>query len=149
MIDTQSAIGTVGFYVAGKWETPAGRTMGPVMNPATGEVLAEAPFATEGDVDRVVRNAHEAFLKWRQVPVVERAQPLYRFKALLDKHANEVAAILTRENGKTAVDARMEVHRTIQMVEVACGMPTLVMGDSLHDVAAGLDCKTILKPIGV
>jgi malonate-semialdehyde dehydrogenase (acetylating)/methylmalonate-semialdehyde dehydrogenase len=149
MIDTEAAIGTVGFYVDGKWETPAGRTMGPVMNPATGEVLAEAPFATEGDVDRVVRNAHEAFLKWRQVPVVERVQPLYRFKALLDKHANEVAAILTRENGKTAVDARMEVHRTIQMVEVACGMPTLMMGDSLNDVSAGIDCKTIRQPIGV
>jgi malonate-semialdehyde dehydrogenase (acetylating)/methylmalonate-semialdehyde dehydrogenase len=123
--------------------------MHPVMNPATGQVLAEAPFATEADVDRAVRNAHEAFLKWRDVPVVDRVQPLYRFKALLDKHANEVAAILTRENGKTADDARMEVRRTIQMVEVACGMPSLMMGDSLNDVAAGLDCKTIRQPIGV
>jgi malonate-semialdehyde dehydrogenase (acetylating)/methylmalonate-semialdehyde dehydrogenase len=146
---TVSAVGTVGFYVNGKWETPEGRKMHPVMNPATGEVLAEAPFATEADVDRAVRNAHEAFLKWRDVPVVDRVQPLYRFKALLDRHANEVAAILTRENGKTADDARMEVRRTIQMVEVACGMPTLMMGDSLNDVAAGIDCKTIRQPIGV
>ena len=83
------------------------------------------------------------------MPVVDRVQPLYRFKALLDKHANEVAAILTRENGKTTEDARMEVRRTIQMVEVACGMPSLMMGDSLNDVAAGLDCKTIRQPIGV
>ncbi len=149
MTATESAVGTVGFYVNGKWETPEGRAMHPVMNPATGQVLAEAPFATEADVDRAVRNAHEAFLKWRDVPVVDRVQPLYRFKALLDKHANEVAAILTRENGKTADDARMEVRRTIQMVEVACGMPSLMMGDSLNDVAAGLDCKTIRQPIGV
>jgi malonate-semialdehyde dehydrogenase (acetylating)/methylmalonate-semialdehyde dehydrogenase len=146
---TVSAVGTVGFYVNGKWETPEGRKMHPVMNPATEEVLAEAPFATEADVDRAVRNAHEAFLKWSDVPVVDRVQPLYRFKALLDRHANEVAAILTRENGKTADDARMEVRRTIQMVEVACGMPTLMMGDSLNDVAAGIDCKTIRQPIGV
>jgi malonate-semialdehyde dehydrogenase (acetylating) / methylmalonate-semialdehyde dehydrogenase len=149
MIATVSAVGTVGFYVNGIWETPQGRKTQPVMNPATGEILAEVPFATEADVDRVVRTAHEAFLKWRDVPVVDRVQPLYRFKALLDRHANEVAAILTRENGKTADDARMEVKRTIQMVEVACGMPTLMMGDSLNDVAAGLDCKTIRQPIGV
>jgi malonate-semialdehyde dehydrogenase (acetylating)/methylmalonate-semialdehyde dehydrogenase len=149
MIASETAVGTVGFYVNGNWETPQGRAMHPVMNPATGEVLAEVPFATEADVDRAVRIAHSAFLKWRDVPVVDRVQPLYRFKALLDKHANEVAAILTRENGKTAEDARMEVRRTIQMVEVACGMPSLMMGDSLNDVAAGLDCKTIRQPIGV
>jgi malonate-semialdehyde dehydrogenase (acetylating) / methylmalonate-semialdehyde dehydrogenase len=149
MIATASAVGTVGFYVNGIWEKPQGRKMHPVMNPATGEVLAEVPFATEADVDRAVRNAHEAFLKWRDVPVVDRVQPLYRFKALLDRHATEVAEILTRENGKTADDARMEVRRTIQMVEVACGMPTLMMGDSLNDVAAGIDCKTIRQPIGV
>jgi malonate-semialdehyde dehydrogenase (acetylating) / methylmalonate-semialdehyde dehydrogenase len=149
MIATVSAVGTVGFYVNGKWETPQGRKTQPVMNPATGEVLAEVPFATEADIDRAVRNAHEAFLKWREVPVVDRVQPLYRFKALLDRHANEVAAILTSENGKTADDARMEVKRTIQMVEVACGMPTLMMGDSLNDVSAGIDCKTIRQPIGV
>jgi malonate-semialdehyde dehydrogenase (acetylating)/methylmalonate-semialdehyde dehydrogenase len=149
MIASETAVGTVGFYVNGNWETPQGRAMHPVMNPATGEVLAEVPFATDADVDRTVRFAHEAFLKWREVPVVDRVQPLYRFKALLDKHANEVAAILTRENGKTTEDARMEVRRTIQMVEVACGMPSLMMGDSLNDVAAGLDCKTIRQPIGV
>jgi acyl-CoA reductase-like NAD-dependent aldehyde dehydrogenase len=74
-------------------------------------------------------------LKWREVPVVDRVQVLYRFKTLLEEHAAEVAAILTRENGKTAEDARMEVRRAIQMVEVACGMPSLMMGDSLNDVA--------------
>jgi len=98
-------------------------------------VLAEAPYATADDVDRAVRTAHDAFLKWREVPVVDRVQVLYRFKTLLEEHAAEVAAILTRENGKTAEDARMEVRRAIQMVEVACGMPSLMMGDSLNDVA--------------
>src|SRR6185295_17438782 len=131
------------------WEKPERRTMGTVMNPATGAVLAEVPFATESDVDRAVRAAHEAFLKWRDVPVVDRVQVLYRYKTLLDKHADELAAILTSENGKTRDDARAEVRRMIQMVEVACGMPSLMMGDSLNDVAAGIDCKTIRQPIGV
>ncbi|HEY2012182.1 MAG TPA: CoA-acylating methylmalonate-semialdehyde dehydrogenase, partial [Bryobacteraceae bacterium] len=76
-------------------------------------------------------------------------QVLYRYKTLLDKNATELAAILTRENGKTADDAKAEVKRAIQMVEVACGMPSLMMGDSLNDVAAGIDCKTIRQPIGV
>ena len=65
-------------------------------NPVTGRVLAEVPYATAADVDRAVRAAHAAFLKWREVPVVDRVQPLYRFKALLEERASEVAAILTR-----------------------------------------------------
>ena len=149
MTATDTAVTTIGYYIAGKWEAPQGRVLHPVINPATGKTMAETPYATEADVDRVVRNAHEAFLKWRDVPVVDRVQPLYRFKTLLEKHATEVAAILTSENGKTADDSRMEVRRTIQMVEVACGMPSLMMGDSLNDIATGIDCKTIRQPIGV
>jgi malonate-semialdehyde dehydrogenase (acetylating)/methylmalonate-semialdehyde dehydrogenase len=149
MTITETAVGTVPFYVDGKWEEASGRKMQPVTNPATGETLAHVPFATDADIDRAVRGAHEAFLKWRQAPVVERVQVLYRYKALLDRHADEVAAILTSENGKTGEDARLEVRRAIQMVEVACGMPTLMMGDSLNDVARGIDCRTIRQPIGV
>jgi len=139
----------VSYYINGAWESVLGRKAGSVTNPATGQVMAEVPYATVEDIDRAVQAAHEAFLKWRDVPVVDRVQPLYRFKALLEKYANEVAAILTRENGKTADDAKAEVRRMIQMVEVACGMPSLMMGDSLNDVAAGIDCKTIRQPIGV
>jgi malonate-semialdehyde dehydrogenase (acetylating)/methylmalonate-semialdehyde dehydrogenase len=140
---------TVSFYIDGVWETPRSRTLEPVTNPATGARIAEVPYAAAADVDRAVQAAHAAFLKWRDVPVVDRVQVLYRFKALLDKHADELAAILTRENGKTRDDARAEVRRMIQMVEVACGMPSLMMGDSLNDVAQGIDCKTIRQPIGV
>jgi malonate-semialdehyde dehydrogenase (acetylating)/methylmalonate-semialdehyde dehydrogenase len=149
MIATESKVETVSFYINGAWEKPEGRSMQAVTNPATGAALAEVPYASEGDVDRAVRAAHEAFLKWREVPVVDRVQVLYRYKTLLDKYADDVARILTQENGKTADDARAEVRRMIQMVEVACGMPSLMMGDSLNDVAAGIDCKTIRQPIGV
>jgi len=149
MIAAESAVGTVSFYINGAWEKPQGRTTQPVMNPATGSTIAEVPFATDADIDRAVRTAHDAFLKWRNVPVVDRVQVLYRYKSLLEKHTDELAAILTRENGKTKDDASAEVRRMVQMVEVACGMPTLMMGDSLNDVAAGIDCKTIRQPIGV
>ena len=144
-----SAVETVSFYINGVWEKAEGRTMGAVTNPATGENIAMVPYATEADVDHAVRSAHAAFLKWREVPVVDRVQVLYRFKALLDKNSDEIAAILTRENGKTSDDAKAEVRRMIQMVEVSCGMPSLMMGDSLNDVAQGIDCKTIRQPIGV
>src|ERR1039457_6260261 len=149
MMATDSTVETLGFYVGGKWERPQGCTLGTVTNPATGATIAEVPYAGEADIDGAVRSSHEAFLKWREVPVVERVQPLYRYKALLEKHQAELAGILTRENGKTADDARAEVRRSIQMAEVACGMPSLMLGDSLNDVAHGIDCKTIRQPIGV
>jgi malonate-semialdehyde dehydrogenase (acetylating) / methylmalonate-semialdehyde dehydrogenase len=149
MIATESTVQTVSFYVNGAWETPQGRGLHPVYNPATGAVIAQVPYGGEAEVDRAVRSAHAAFLKWREVPVVDRVQVLYRYKALLEKHAAEVAAVLTRENGKTIDDAKAETRRAIQMVEVACGMPSLMMGDSLNDVAREIDCKSVRQPIGV
>ncbi|MBZ5635859.1 MAG: CoA-acylating methylmalonate-semialdehyde dehydrogenase [Acidobacteriia bacterium] len=121
----------------------------PITNPATGEMIGEIPYATGADIDRVAQVAHAAYLKWRDVPVVDRVQVLYRYKGLLEAHSDELARILTSENGKLLDDARAEVRRGIQMVEVACGMPSLMMGDSLNDVASGIDCKTIRQPIGV
>lgn len=144
-----AGVKSVSFYINGEWVKPAGRATAPVTNPATGEVLAEVPLAIAGDVDHCVETAHAAYLQWRDVPVVDRVQVLYRYKALLESHAGDLANVLTSENGKTLEDARAEVRRGIQMVEVACGMPTLMMGDSLNDVAQGIDCKTIRQPLGV
>ncbi len=149
MIATESPLKTVSFYVNGEWTNAEGRSVMPITNPATGREIAQVVYASEADVNRTAEVAHQAYLKWRDVPVVERVQPLYRYKALLEKHANDLAATLTAENGKTADDARMEVRRSIQMVEVACGMPSLMMGDSLNDIAAGIDSHTIRQPIGV
>jgi len=112
-------------------------------------VTAEIQYASATDVDRAARSAHQAYLDWREVPVVDRVQLLYRYKALLEQHWSELAQILSDENGKLLDDAKAEVRRGIQMVEVACGMPSLMMGDSLNDVASGIDCKTIRQPIGV
>ena len=123
--------------------------MHPVICPASGATIAEVPYADESDIDRAVRAAHNAFLMWRDVPFVDRVQVLYRYKALLEKYAEEVAAILTRENGKTADDAKAEVRRGIQMVEVACGMPSLMMGETLNDLARDIDSQSIRQSIGV
>jgi malonate-semialdehyde dehydrogenase (acetylating) / methylmalonate-semialdehyde dehydrogenase len=139
---------TLQFYVNGKWEDAKGECH-PVTNPAIGQVIAQVPYATADEVDRVAKLAHAAFLKWREVPVVDRVQVLYRYKALLDKNVDDVARILSTENGKTFDDARASVRRAIQMVEVACGMPTLMMGDSLENVSRGIDSQSIRQPLGV
>ena len=93
--------------------------------------------------------AERAFIEWRRTPVVDRIQPLFRLKTLLEEHALELAGILAREDGKTAQDSRMEVRRATQMVEVACGMPSLMMGDPLKDVAREIDGRAIRQPFGV
>jgi malonate-semialdehyde dehydrogenase (acetylating)/methylmalonate-semialdehyde dehydrogenase len=140
---------SVKFYTNGNWEDAPGRGLHPITNPATGEVIAQVPYANADDVDRTARAAHAAFLKWREVPVVERVQVFYRYKDLLEKHAGEIARILSTENGKTLDDATGSVRRAIQMVEVACGMPSLMMGHSLENVSKGIDCQTIRQPLGV
>ncbi|MGH9672790.1 MAG: CoA-acylating methylmalonate-semialdehyde dehydrogenase [Bryobacteraceae bacterium] len=137
------------FLVNGRWQEADSGDLHSVTNPATGQVIAQVPYASEGDADRAVRAAHEAFLSWREVPVVERVQVLYRYKSLLDKHLDELARTVSAENGKTLDDARGSVRRGIQMVEVACGMPSLMMGDSLANVAKGIDSHSIRQPIGV
>ena len=141
-------ISEVKSFIAGQWASPKGQVQN-VVNPASGETIAQVAYANAADVDRAAKAAHAAFLDWRNVPVVDRVQPLYKFKALLEKNLDEVAKTLTRENGKIYDDAATEVKRAIQMVEVACGMPSLMMGDSLNDVARGIDCHTIRQPIGV
>ena len=149
MMATDVAVRTLGSFVNGKWEDGSGRESHPVTNPATGAVLAQAAYANSDDVDRAAKAAHAAFLQWREVPVVDRVQVLYRYKTLLEKNAEELARILTSENGKVFDDSRVEIRRAIQMVEVACGMPSLMMGDSLNDVAREIDCRTIRQPLGV
>lgn len=149
MLATETTVRTLKFFSNGRWEEAAGRSLQPVTNPATGRVIARVPYAVAEDIDRIARAAHQAFLSWREVPVVERVQVFYRYKILLEQHAEEVAQILSTENGKTIEDARASVRRAIQMVEVACSMPSLMMGQSLENVARGIDCQSIRQPLGV
>ena len=149
MISETIKVKALDYYVNGRWEPSSSRDVHFVVNPSTGELLAQVPYATTEEIDQVVESAHEAFLQWREVPVVERVQVFYRYKTLLDKHQDELAQILSSENGKTLEDAKGSVRRAIQMVEVACGMPSLIMGQSLDNVSKGIDCQTIRQPLGV
>ncbi|MCZ6596332.1 MAG: aldehyde dehydrogenase family protein, partial [Planctomycetota bacterium] len=136
-------------YIGGEWVDVEGGAVHAVRNPATGEQIGETPLCGPADVDAAARAAHDAFGAWRRRPVEDRVQFLFRLKFLLEEHAEELAATLTRENGKTLAEARGSVRRGIQMVEVATGAPSLLMGQSLEDVAGGIDCESVRQPIGV
>jgi malonate-semialdehyde dehydrogenase (acetylating)/methylmalonate-semialdehyde dehydrogenase len=135
--------------IGGSWEEANGRRTEPVYDPATGEVIAETPLSTAEDLDRAVKKAAEAFPGWAATPVVERVRILFRFKALLEEHFEELRDLVTLENGKDAKDAGGEVRRGIEVVEFACGMPTLLMGETVRDVARGIDNVSYRYPLGV
>jgi malonate-semialdehyde dehydrogenase (acetylating)/methylmalonate-semialdehyde dehydrogenase len=135
-------------YVNAAWVEAGAETLD-VRNPATNQVLARVPLSTAEDVDRAVKAARAAFPGWRATPVLERARYLFRFRQVLEEHFEELALILCDEVGKALPDARAEVRRAIEMVEVATGMPSLMMGRTLEDIARGIDCDEIRQPVGV
>ncbi len=139
----------VRILVGGRWETSRSDRLGPVYNPSTGRVLAAVPYCTADEVDRAVTAAAEALPAWAETPVVERARVMFRFRDRIAAHAEELAALVTREHGKTLAEARASVQRGIEMVEFACGVPSLMMGQSLANIARSVDCETIRHPVGV
>jgi malonate-semialdehyde dehydrogenase (acetylating)/methylmalonate-semialdehyde dehydrogenase len=120
-----------------------------VIDPATREIIGKVPAAAGDDVARAVEAARDAFASWSQVPVVERARLMFRFADALELRREDLAVSVSRENGKTIADARAEVRRGIEAVEFACGMPSLMMGDALPDVARGVDSVSVRYPLGV
>jgi malonate-semialdehyde dehydrogenase (acetylating)/methylmalonate-semialdehyde dehydrogenase len=105
--------------------------------------------STRADVDAVVRSAAEAFPEWRRTPPEDRIQYLFKLKDLLERHFDDIARITTLENGKTLIESKAELRRAVENVEVACGIPTLMQGYNLEDVAAGIDEIMIRQPLGV
>ena len=149
---SSTASGTVELrnYVNGTWVTPESRERFDVTNPATGEVLATVPLSSAGDVDLAVQQAQAAFPAWRRTPPIERARVMFTIKARLEEHFEELAFLITREHGKTLEDARGSVRRAIENVEVAAGIPSLMMGYGLEDGAArNIDEEVIRQPLGV
>lgn len=140
---------TLGNYIGGAWIPSSGTRTLSITNPATGALLTRVPCSGESDIDRAVSVAAEAFATWREVPAVQRARYLFRFRAALDRRAEDLARTVTTEHGKTLDEARAEVRRGIETVEHACGVAELILGDALEDVAAGIDCQTIRQPLGV
>src|SRR5918995_6801655 len=136
-------------FIGGEWVDDNGQGAEPVYDPATGEVIAETPLSTKDDVDRAVKAASAAFEDWSKTPVTQRVQVLFRYKMLLEEHFEELRDLVTLEIGKDAKDAGGEVRRGIEVVEFACGMPTLMMGETVRDVARGVDNVSYRYPLGV
>lgn len=139
----------VPLLIGREWRTEPNVPQGQVVNPATGEVLAHVPLCGPAQVDEAVAAAKEAFAHWSQVPPVERARYLFRYRALLEEHAEEIVRLITLEHGKTLHDARGSLRRGIEVVEFACGIPTLMMGTTLENIARDIDGSLIYQPLGV
>ena len=136
-------------YVNGAWHIPSAGEILDVTNPATGEVLVRVPLSPAEEVDLAAQAASAAFPAWRRVPAPARIQYLFKLKALLEEHFEDLSRTITMENGKTLDDARGEMRRAIENVEVACGIPTMMLGDFSEDVARGIDEYMIRQPVGV
>lgn len=135
--------------IGGEWSTPSTATTTKVCNPSTGEIIAETPMCGADVVDAAVRAAEAAYADWSETPPVERARVLFRYKMLIEKNFEELARSVTREHGKTLTEARGDVLRGMEVVEYACGAPELLKGETLENVARGIDCDVIKQPLGV
>jgi malonate-semialdehyde dehydrogenase (acetylating)/methylmalonate-semialdehyde dehydrogenase len=134
-------------FIAGEWHTAQGGT--PVFNPSIGEVIAECPTGGAEEVNAAVEAAAAAFPAWSETPAVERARLMFRYRQILEENFDRLCASISREHGKTLVEARGSLFRGLENIEYACGAPSLLMGDSLENVARGVDCETLLQPLGV
>jgi malonate-semialdehyde dehydrogenase (acetylating)/methylmalonate-semialdehyde dehydrogenase len=148
-VATTADVQTLDNFIGGRWVKAQTAEFFEVHNPAVGDVIGRTPLSSAADVDAAVRAATQAFPAWRDTPVNTRAQVLYKFKALLEQHFEEMARIVTTEHGKTLDEARGSVRRGIECVEVACGAPSLMQGFGLEDIATGIDCHVVRQPLGV
>ena len=148
-MQTHTEATTLDNFIDGRWVPAHAKDFFEVRNPAVGDVIGLTPLSTAADVDAAVQAATHAFPAWRDTPVNTRAQVLYKFKARLEAHFDELARIVTTEHGKTLDEARGSVRRGIECVEVACGAPTLMQGTALEDIAVGIDCHVVRQPLGV
>ena len=135
-------------FIDGEFVQSAGETLA-VTNPATQEVLTEVPYTTGEEMNRAVASAKETYLAWREVPTPERARLMMNYQALLKKHQDDIAKILSFETGKTFADAKGDVWRGIEVVEHACNVSSLMMGETVENVARRIDTYSIVQPLGV
>ena len=135
-------------YIDGFWEPSAGE-LRDVVNPATMQTIARVPLSTADELDQAVQAARRAFDDWRRTPPLARARCLLRLRDLMEANFEELSRIQTLEHGKTIDESRGETRRGIEMVEVAAGIPSLMMGTNLEDIASGIDEFLIRQPLGV
>jgi malonate-semialdehyde dehydrogenase (acetylating) / methylmalonate-semialdehyde dehydrogenase len=136
-------------YIDGQWVESHARDWSEIINPATGESLGKVPLSDAAEVTKAIDSAAAAFPAWRRTPPEDRIQPLFKLKMLLEEHIDDISRLITQENGKTFAEAKAEMRRAIENVEVACGIPTMMQGYNLEDVARGIDEMMIRQPLGV
>jgi malonate-semialdehyde dehydrogenase (acetylating)/methylmalonate-semialdehyde dehydrogenase len=136
-------------YINGEWVASRASEHWDVVNPATRKTLAKVPMSNRDEVNAAVKAAKEAFPEWRRTPPLARARCLFRLNELLEKNFEQLSRVQTMEHGKTIDESRGETRRGIEMVEVATGIPSLMMGQNLEDIAAGIDEYLIYQPLGV
>src|SRR5437868_1281526 len=136
-------------FIDGEWREISGVEKTPVYNPSRGEVIAEVPACTKEHVDLAVDSAAAAFPNWRDTPPVERARLFFRYRQLVEENFERICQSVSREHGKTLAEARGSAYRGIENIEYACSIPTLLMGETLENLARGVDCETMLQPLGV
>lgn len=135
-------------YIGGRWTEPQAKEHIPVTNPSTGDEIARVPLSTATDVDAAVMAARNALPGWSAIPIKERVQVFFRYKTLMEKHMQELAALVNEENGKIMSEAIAEVEKSIEVTEFACSMPQLSSGEIL-EVSRGVECRIDRVPIGV
>ena len=137
------------YFMDGAWhESKTDRYLA-VMNPSTGELMAEAPSCTLEEVNAAVECADAAFPAWRDTPITRRVQVMFRYKAILEQHVEELALLLSTEMGKTLGEARGDVAKAIEVVELACAVPVTMQGRSMMNVSTGYDTVSYREPLGV
>jgi malonate-semialdehyde dehydrogenase (acetylating) / methylmalonate-semialdehyde dehydrogenase len=144
-----NAISSLPNYINGQWLTSNATEYLDVINPATAEILARVPLSPASEVNQAAQAAAEAFVNWRRTPATERVQYLFKLKNLLEEHFEDLARTITQECGKTLAESQGEMRRAIENVEVACGIPMMMQGTNLEDIARGIDEMMIRQPLGV
>ncbi len=136
-------------FIGGQWREISAVETSPVFNPSRGEKIAAAPMCGADIVDEAVEAAAAAFPAWRDTPAVERARVFFRYRQLVEENFERICERVSLEHGKTLAESRGSVYRGIENIEYACGVPTLLMGDTLENLARGVDCETMHQPLGV
>ncbi|MCB2053503.1 MAG: aldehyde dehydrogenase family protein, partial [Geminicoccaceae bacterium] len=139
----------IGHLIAGERVAGSSGRSGPVFDPATGEETGRVAFADASELQRAVDAAKEAQPGWAATAVIRRARVMFKFKELLERHADELARLITAEHGKTLDDARGEITRGLEVVEFACGIPQLLKGEFSHNVGSGVDVLSVRHPVGI
>jgi len=144
-----SNVKKLGYFINGKSEESKTEKFYEIYDPNTGEIIAKAPNCTKDEVNLAVEAANKAYPAWRDTPVKERVQVLYRFKQLLEDNMDDLTMLVCKENGKVWNEAKGDVLKAVEVVELACGAPSLMMGESLMDTSRNYDTVMYRESLGV